>query len=962
MTADSVAICGRYVGRVGALAVALGVGIGIASVPLVAGADTGEAGNSGPGNPGSAGPSRTSTSAASRQAARRAQTSPSRLHRPTLTAVAPASPRGRQGADGGPVSPAAESLAWTAAAYARRELQPSASTAKTSTTQRPRVVVTVIRRFVGNGTADHPDAGVLIGNGFDYDAATCQTQAGCNGGKAGFVGNGGSGYNGGNGGAAGLFGRGGSGGDGLPGQPGGDGGRGGLFAGSGGDGGDGGNDVIVANDGGDGGAGGDVGGLSLWGRGGTGGRGGNGGAGPAPLNGGDGGRGGDGGNGSWIIGRGGDGGDGGNGADTAVAKPGTGGPGGAGGTGRLFALIPRPGTPGARGADGGGEGSGCAGACPPSRVFAPYIDMASTAQREQTWYMNDSVAPNQTGTPSLVATMTKTGIEAATLAFVNQQDRGGEFIWGSSEDPEANAAFGSARGIAIKADIKNAVDNGLDTIVSFGGITACQNRKEIGQLNGEAAALGSTPVDGNGTTSLTLTLDMPIDSAGMEPGSISGRIKINDAVTDLYTVDKEGTFTFSHQVTYEVPQATNGTIAPDGSTITFVFDTPVTSNYGKVSTDLTYGLEAGFLRMKQAYTDAIKYFYDMGIRHFDLDIEGPALAIDQAGINNQRNRVFKALQDENIFPGMKLSYVLPIGPNTGWAPTVDPGRLIQSAGQIGVDVSTWNMMAFDYGPASYSYMLDNNQNMVDMLIGEAETGITVDPNFPIKGAVQYLVDYGLAKDTQEAFTKLGVTLMIGQDDTVYVPGLTPAGFQPGDGAAVEAITPAQVGGTDPAAETVMNWAIDKGVGLLSFWSLGRDRPSYNTVSYNPNLSVAYQTGTPAAGSLETTRAAGGGNNSVTVTFTPTDRGATSGVIFSGVDYRGEYTVNSDNSLTFRHVPQTPVKAVGGVIDPVTGLLRVDFDGSVTDTIWSRVNLDPKILIEYQDQDLVYTTILNSFDG
>ena len=682
----------------------------------------------------------------------------------------------------------------------------------------------------------------------------------------------------------------------------------------------------------------------------------------SPLNGGAGGNGGNGGNGSWVVGQGGNGGDGGHGGDAAVGGvEGQGGAGGTAGTGRILFLFPNNGTPGSHGTGGGG--GGCTGSCPPNRVFAPYIDMTSTLQREQTWYMNDSVDPNQTGTPSLTATMTKTGIEAATLAFVNQQARGADFVWGSSKDAAANAAFGSDRGKTIMTDVKTAVDNGLEAIVSFGGITACQNGVEIGQLNGESAALASPTVTGSGTKSITLTLNNPIDFSTMEPGTISGRIRFNESVTDLYVVDAYGEFTFTHQASYTVPRAKNGTIADDGSTITFQFDEAVTANDGPVDTNLSYGIEAGFLRMKQAYKDAIQPFYNMGIRHFDLDIEGPALAIDQAGINNQRHRVFKSFQDENTFPGMELSYVLPIGPNTGWAPTVDPGRLIQAAGQIGLKVSTWNMMAFDYGAVSYQYMLDNSQNMVDMLIGEAETGITVDPNFPIKGAAQYLVDYGLAKDTQEAFQKIGVTLMIGQDDTVYVPGATPPGFQPGDGAAVEAITPVQVGGSDPAAETVLNWALDKGVGLLSFWSLGRDRPSYNTSVYNPTLSVAYQTGTPAASVLETTRTAGGGSTSVAMSFTPAlNRTAKSGTIYTGITYLGDFLIKQDNTLQFTYVPpDLAVKAVGGVIDPATGLLRVDFNGNVTDTIWSKVDLNPKILIEYQDQDLVYTRILDPFD-
>src|SRR5215475_5231299 len=72
--------------------------------------------------------------------------------------------------------------------------------------------------FIGNGTAEHPNAGLLIGNG--YQGADGQA-----GGRGGLlIGNGGAGGagvagvnggNGGNGGAAGLFGNGGKGGQGA---------------------------------------------------------------------------------------------------------------------------------------------------------------------------------------------------------------------------------------------------------------------------------------------------------------------------------------------------------------------------------------------------------------------------------------------------------------------------------------------------------------------------------------------------------------------------------------------------------------------------------------------------------------------------------------------------------------------------------------------------------------------------
>ncbi len=96
----------------------------------------------------------------------------------------------------------------------------------------------IVSIFVSNGTAAHPDAGLLIGNGFSYDATSCTGVAACNGGRAGLlIGTAGNGFNGGSGGNAGLFGTGGAGGAGTAGGSGGPGGAGGLFAGNGGAGG-----------------------------------------------------------------------------------------------------------------------------------------------------------------------------------------------------------------------------------------------------------------------------------------------------------------------------------------------------------------------------------------------------------------------------------------------------------------------------------------------------------------------------------------------------------------------------------------------------------------------------------------------------------------------------------------------------------------------------------------------------
>ncbi|MCB0950195.1 MAG: hypothetical protein KDB44_13135, partial [Mycobacterium sp.] len=101
-------------------------------------------------------------------------------------------------------------------------------------------VISLYDYLFGNGTALHPDAGILTGNGYSFtendvdQTPYCVAGQACNGGNAGLLfGRGGDGFEGGNGGNAYLFGRGGNGGnavDGLRvGKPidGGDGGRGG---------------------------------------------------------------------------------------------------------------------------------------------------------------------------------------------------------------------------------------------------------------------------------------------------------------------------------------------------------------------------------------------------------------------------------------------------------------------------------------------------------------------------------------------------------------------------------------------------------------------------------------------------------------------------------------------------------------------------------------------------------------
>ena len=226
----------------------------------------------------------------------------------------------------------------------------------------------------GNGTAAHPNGGIIIGNGYSYGTVAGDCPSGtCTGGNGGIFGNGGNGYGGGNGGSAGWFGNGGNGGAAANGGAGGNGGRGGVFAGNGGNGGNGGagGNGAAGQAGGAGGKGGSTGRLSVIGVGGNGGAGGAGGAGAdgtgyarVGATGGPGGAGGAGGNGSWVLGLGGNGGAGGNGGgggDGGIradgGSGGSGGSGGPGGSGRVLVLFGNQ----AAGGTGGTGGSGGTG-------------------------------------------------------------------------------------------------------------------------------------------------------------------------------------------------------------------------------------------------------------------------------------------------------------------------------------------------------------------------------------------------------------------------------------------------------------------------------------------------------------------------------------------------------------------------------------------------------------------------
>lgn len=99
----------------------------------------------------------------------------------------------------------------------------------------------------------------------------------------------------------------------------------------------------------------------------------------------------------------------------------------------------------------------------------------------------------------------------------------------------------------------------------------------------------------------------------------------------------------------------------------------------------------------------------------------------------------------------------------------------------------------------------------------------------------------------------------------------------------------------------------------------------------------------------------------TADFTASDRATTSGTLYNaGADWLGDFVIEG-NTVRFTSKPARPVNPTGGTVNPGAGLLEVTFDGPVTEIVYAKINYVPKILREYQDDDLVYTTLFDPFD-
>jgi hypothetical protein len=219
----------------GAGVITVGMGVAMAGGTAVAAADTDTDTGAGA-TTASSGPLRAGTKSAARSRAT-----------PRATPVATADRRRTISTSTISTSTISTSRVSTSRVSTSRALESAAASANPTGPVRSFIGV-----FASNGTATHPDAGLLIGNGYSFTATSCLGPKSCDGGRAGLLwGDGGGGFNGGDGGSAGWIGDGGAGADGAAGIRGGSGGNGGSagFIGNGGRGGMGTRGVVGASGG-----------------------------------------------------------------------------------------------------------------------------------------------------------------------------------------------------------------------------------------------------------------------------------------------------------------------------------------------------------------------------------------------------------------------------------------------------------------------------------------------------------------------------------------------------------------------------------------------------------------------------------------------------------------------------------------------------------------------------------------
>ena len=185
--------------------------------------------------------------------------------------------------------------------------------------------------------------------------------------------------------------------------------------------------------------------------------------------------------------------------------------------------------------------------------------------------------------------------------------------------------------------------------------------------------------------------------------------------------------------------------------------------------------------LKDAYSSVVVR-YD--VHAIDLDIEGAALGDTEA--NTRRGEAIAALQQERIDRGEPLDVwlTLPVSPS---GLTAEGIAAIDATLAAGVDLTGVNVMTMDFG---------SNESPTEDMLAATEDAL----NATLTQVTDVYAKNGLTLSGADRWAHIGATPMIGQNDVV-----------------------GEVFTLDDA-RGLADFALTKGLGRVSTWSLNRDAP------------------------------------------------------------------------------------------------------------------------------------------
>ncbi|MFM2437965.1 MAG: hypothetical protein RLZ55_782 [Actinomycetota bacterium] len=183
--------------------------------------------------------------------------------------------------------------------------------------------------------------------------------------------------------------------------------------------------------------------------------------------------------------------------------------------------------------------------------------------------------------------------------------------------------------------------------------------------------------------------------------------------------------------------------------------------------------------LKDAYQDVVDRYE---LTSIDLDIEGEALADEQA--NERRAKAVKAVQDTQKGKDKPLAVWVTLPTSTNGL-TEQGIAVVQAMLDADVELGGVNGMTMNFGATKpEDEDMSNAVEKAALRVQQQVAELYASSGDPLTEA--------------EAWAKVGVTPMIGQNDEIDEQ------FTIGD------------------AKSVNTWALEKGVGLLSMWSVNRD--------------------------------------------------------------------------------------------------------------------------------------------